>query len=53
MDNPTSSTYMEMFYNLIAKPRKLDELATNYIWFIETNLKKFDEPTINLADFNE
>ncbi len=53
MYNLTSSTYMEMFYSPIAEPPKLDELTTNYIWFIEANLKEFDGPTINLANFNE
>ncbi len=37
MDNPTSSTYMEMFYSPITKPPKLNEFATNYIWSIKVN----------------
>jgi hypothetical protein len=37
MDNPTSSTYMEMFYSPIVEPSKIDELTTNYIWFIKIN----------------
>jgi hypothetical protein len=53
MDNPMSSTYMEMFYSPVIEPSKVDEPITNYIWFIKANFKKFDEPAINLANFNE
>lgn len=44
MDNPTPSTYMEMFYSPVVEPSKVDE---------QVNLKEFDEPIINLANFNE
>jgi len=42
---------MEMFHNPIARPLESNEPITNLIGNTKINLKEFNEPTINLANF--
>ncbi len=56
-DNPISWTKkptwysMEMFHSPIARPLESNEPITNLIGITKINLREFNEPTINLANF--
>jgi hypothetical protein len=44
---------MEMLHSHVVGPLELDEPTTNPLRLTKVSVKEFDNPTINLVDYNE